>query len=180
MSQKSKQIAVGGVFSALCVTIMCVVGLLPIGAYTLAMTAGVMLLPVLVELGSKPAAMAYITTSVLSLLLAPNRESAIMFAAFFGYYPIAKHLLERFSNRGLEYTCKIALFNASAIIGLLITVHLLGMAQALEGLSELGSPLPLIVTGMVVGNVLFIVYDFMLTRLYITYLQQLRPKIIRR
>ena len=178
MSQKSTQIALGGIFSALCVTLMFFAGFLPIGSYALPLAAGAMLLPLVVELGCKPAVMVYVSVSLLCMLIVPDREAAILFAAFFGYYPIAKQKLERIPRRAIEYLCKLLLFNISAVVGFLLVVHLLGMAQALEGMGAFGRYAPLVLLGL--GNIFFVIYDMALTRFYTIYIEWLRPKILRK
>ena len=61
MSHKNRQIAMGGIFSALCIVLMFFAGVIPFGTFFLPMVAGAMLLPVVVELGCKPALAAYVS-----------------------------------------------------------------------------------------------------------------------
>ena len=76
----------------------------PYMTYALPAIAGAVLIPVVIELGSKWAWMVYACVSFLSLLIAPSLEAKVMFIAFFGYYPIVKALLERQKNRVLFMT----------------------------------------------------------------------------
>ena len=178
MSQKSMQIALGGIFSALCLAMMFFAGLMPFGSYVLPMAAGAMIMSIVVELGVKPAMLVYISVSILCLLLVPDRQAAMMFALFFGYYPIAKQKLERLPGRVMEYICKLLLFSATAIAIYLAVIHLLGMTEAIEGMGEFGRLAPLILLGG--GNIVFLLYDFALTRYYTLYIENLRPKLLRK
>ena len=43
--------------------------------------------------------MIYAAVAVLSLLFAADKEAALLFVLFFGYYPVLKSFLERISNK---------------------------------------------------------------------------------
>jgi len=152
-------------------------GVMPFGRYALPIFAGVMILPVVVELGTKTAVMAYISTSILSIFLVPDRQAVMIFVAFFGYYPIVKQKLEKLPGRALEYACKLLLFNVGMVGGVLFMVYLLGMTQAFEGIREQRYA-PLLF--LFAGNILFFIYDMALTQYYTIYVEKLRPKLVRK
>ena len=133
-----------------------------------------------VEVGNKPALCAWVSASVLSLIVAPYRYPAIMFALFFGYYPLIKQKLEKLPSRLAEYACKLLLFSASAVVGLFIFVFVFGVTEALEGVGELTGfdPLLILIAGnIVVGSAMFICYDILLTRCYAMYISRYRQKL---
>ena len=179
MGAKSRQIALGGVISALCVAVMFLAGIIPLTQYTLPMTAGGLIMLMAVEIGNKPAICAWVSVSVLSLIIVPDRYTALMFTLFFGYYPIAKQKLERLPSRMVEYACKLLLFNVSAVASLFVLIFIFGAAQALEGVGEFAgfNPLLVLILGNVLlGSVMFIVYDLLLTRCYTLYIDRYRQK----
>ena len=178
MHQKSKLIALGGIFSALCVTLMFFTGLVPFGGFFLPMAAGAMLLPVVVELGCKPAVIAYISTSLLCALMAPDRQAVMVFIALFGYYPIVKQKLEQIQSRAIEYFCKLLLFNISMAAGLAVMAYVFGVAQVLQNMGNFGKyTVPIL---WAAGNIVFALYDLTLTKFYILYMGRLRPILLRR
>ena len=178
MGQKNRQIAMGGIFSALCVILMFFTGIMPFGTFFLPMVAGAMLLPIVVELGCKPAAAAYVSVSLLSVLIVPDRQAVMVFVAFFGYYPIAKQKLEMLHHRAVEYLCKLLLFNAGMAGGLAIMAYVFGVTQVLEGMGDFGRyTLPIF---LAVGNVMFVLYDITLTRYYTLYIKRIRLKFLRK
>jgi len=176
MNPKSKQIAMGGIFSALCVALMFFTGLMPFGGVALPMAAGAMLMLIVVELGPKPAAIAYISVSILCILIVPDRQAVMIFAAFFGYYPIVKQRLERLPGRAIEYFCKLLLFNAGMALAFAVLIYVFGMAQALEGMGDFGIYAPAILFAM--GNIVFVLYDFAITRFYTLYVERFRSKFL--
>ena len=180
MSAKSRQIALGGVISALCVALMFLAGAVPLTHYILPMTAGGLIMLLAVETGNKPALCAWVSVSVLSMIIAPDRYAAIMFALFFGYYPIAKQKLERLPGRLTEYACKLLLFSAGAVASVLVLVFVFGAAEALEGVGELvgfNPLLALILGNIILGGAMFICYDILLTRCYTLYINRYRQKL---
>lgn len=178
MSKKSTQIALGGMFSALSVTMMFMTGLIPFATYAIPMLAGAMLIPVLVELGTGSALMVYASVSFLSLFVVVDKEAAMMFIVFFGYYPIVKHKLEQIPLRTLEYLIKLVLFNGAVIAGFSFLIYVLGMEEMLAEMSDLGKYAAIVMLG--IGNVVFLIYDFALTRYYTLYVNWFKPHFLRR
>ena len=180
MRAKSRQVALGGVISALCVALMFLAGIMPLTQYTLPMAAGGLIMLAAVEIGNKPALCAWVSVSVLSMTVVPDRSAALMFALFFGYYPIAKQKLERLPSRLAEYACKLLLFSAGAVAALLALIFVFGATEALEGIGEFvgfNPLLALILWNVILGSVLFIIYDILLTRCYTLYMDKYRQKL---
>ena len=92
---KSKQIAAGGIASSLCLLLMFLTGVFPFATYALPAMAGTLLVVVVLELNRATAVMVYVSVSLLSLFIAPDKEAALVFIFFFGYYPILKGLIEQ-------------------------------------------------------------------------------------
>lgn len=66
-----------------------------------------------IELDKKWAFGVYAASSFVSLIIVPNKEAAVMYAAFFGCYPIVKALLEgKKMNKALRWLLKF-LFSIS-------------------------------------------------------------------
>jgi len=139
-----------------------------------------MIMLMAVELGNKPALCAYASAAVISVVLAPDKYAAIMFALFFGYYPVAKQKLEKIPSKVLEYACKLLLFSTSAVAGVFVLIFIFGATEALEGMAEFMdvSPLLALILGNVIlGSAMFICYDILLTRCYTLYINRYRHKL---
>jgi hypothetical protein len=128
MPRKSAQIALGGLCAALSVVLMLASGLLPFSTYALPALAGVVLLPLAVEFGPGTAALAYAAGALLSLFLVPDREASLMYAAFFGYYPILRFRLEKIRSRVWKTALKLLVFNAAVFFVYGLLVFLYGVA----------------------------------------------------
>lgn len=178
MNKKSTQIAIGGVFSALCLLLMFLTGLVPFATYALPAIAGAMLVAVVVENGRKTAVLVYISVSLLSLLIVPDREAALMFLAFFGYYPIIKQPIERVGSRLVQLLLKLLLFNAAIVGSFWVVIHVFGIAEMMSDLGGFGQYSALVL--LLVGNVVFVMYDYILSRYTEIYIHWFKPRFLRR
>lgn len=77
MNQSGK-VALGGIITAVCTVLMFLTGLIPIGTYALPAIAGVLLMVIVIELGSKWAWMVFLAVSLLSALLAADKEAVLL------------------------------------------------------------------------------------------------------
>ena len=82
------------VLTALAVVLMISAGAMGIGTFAGPVLAMAALLPVLEEYGPKAAALTYAAAAILALLLVPEPELAMVYAAF-GWYPILRPRLDR-------------------------------------------------------------------------------------
>ena len=191
----------GGIASALCLLLM-LLTIIPIATYTMPALAGMVLIVVVIENGYSTAAMVYAAVSFLSLFICPDKEAAVLFVGFFGYYPILKGKLEKIRSRALEYAAKFLVFNIAVIASYLVIIYLFGLQGVLEDVGPLGqysvlamlkaaSPFELnrlvsIFNGrealalLALGNVVFWIYDVALSRIITAYREVLRKKIFRR
>lgn len=179
MSKKSAQIALGGVFSALCLLIMFLSVVIPFATYALPAFAGAMLIAVMEENGSKTAWLVYGSVSLLSLFIVPSREAALMFVGFFGYYPIIRQKLEGLRPTVIAYVVKLILFNTAMIASYALLIYAFGMGELLDGIGETGKYLSTL--GMLaLGNVTFVVYDRALRQYTWVYHHWFKPTFLRR
>lgn len=161
----STKLALSGVMTALCVVLMFLTGIFPGATYSLPAIAGFLLGICVKEIGTKWSVAIFISSAILSLILAADKEAAILYTAFFGYYPIVKCSYERLSNKILEYVLKLITFNISVILVYSFIIFILKVPDI--DLSFFGLDLPLIF--LIIGNFSFILYDITITRVINAY-----------
>ena len=83
--KKTNRIALGGLMAALSVAAMLMTGIVPMADFALPAIAGIFLAPVVVEAGYKAAWLCYGAVSLLSILVAPMKECALYYAAFWDF-----------------------------------------------------------------------------------------------
>ena len=169
VGKNSTRIAMGGISASLCLVAMLTTALLPFATYALPALAGIMLIPLTLELGAKTSWVCYTAVAVLSLLIVPDREAALMFIAFFGYYPIIKIRLDGIKIRLIRKIIKVFIFNTAMIIGYIAVIYIFGMSYLIEEFSNYFGWLLLII-----ANIFFPIYELALHNMYRLYIFRIR------
>ena len=154
----AKQIAFGGVFAALALVIMNLGSLIPVATYVCPMLCMLILAFVTKMCGNRIGWAWYGVVAVLSLLLGPDKEAASVFV-FLGFYPIVK---PRFDRLRFAVIPKLALFNVLILTMYALLIRLFGMNQIAAEFAEIGRVLTVVM--LLLGNVIFLLLDRVLTR----------------
>lgn len=155
----AKSIAIGGMMAAVAIVIMCLGGIIPIATYVCPML-GAILLAIVVRLCGKRIGWAwYAAVALLSLLLGPDKEAAIVFV-FLGYYPIVKGWVDR---RKLPFLWKLLIFNTAIALMYALMIYLFRLEQVVQEFQGLGIVLTVIT--LVLGNAALFMLDLVLGRL---------------
>lgn len=151
-------VALGGVLAALAVAVIGMGTLIPVATYVCPMLCMLLLQVVFKICGSRMAWAWYGAVALLALILAADKEAAVVFA-FLGYYPILKPRLER---RRLGLLWKALLFNGMTLLAYWLMLRVLGLEALVEEFSEMGAVLGAIL--LLLGNVTFFLLDRLLER----------------
>ncbi len=146
----------GGVLAALAVVIMSMGTLIPVATYVCPMLCALLLNVVVRACGVRVAWAWYGTVTILSLLLAPDKEAAAILA-FLGYYPIVKPKLD---GRRLAWLWKAVLFNGMTLLAYAVLMYVLGLDQLIAEFSEMGAVMEAVL--LLLGNVTFFLLDRLL------------------
>lgn len=152
-SNQSRRIALGGVLAAVAVVIMCLGGLIPIATYVSPMLCTITQFIVLRFCGRRISWSWFAVVAILSLLLGPDKEAAMVFL-FVGYYPLVKQKLDKFQ---LSFLVKVLFFNASVFLCYGIIIYVLGMHEVMSANMELG--IIGFVAILLLGNATFFILD---------------------
>ncbi len=169
--KKSKQLALAGIFTALCVVVLFIGAVFQTLDLSAAAFGSIIILIAFIEIGKKWALGVYFAASLLSLLLLPYKSPAAVFALFAGFYPVLKEPLNRIKPKWLSYTARIGCFNICLLI-LVFGAVKLGLAA--DFANTLG------ITMYALCNITFIIFDLALERIAVTYVSKLRPRIFGR
>ena len=175
--KKSTQVALGGLSSALCLLLMFMTGLIPFSSYIFPALAGIVLISVREENGLKTALLVYAATSLLALLIVPDREAVMMYIMLLGYYPLAKPWIERVP-RVFSIVLKLLLFNAVVVAFYYVMLFVFGFPDMLEGWGDFGRYTLVVILAIV--NFTLFMYDYLLTQALHIYRGWFRPKILRK
>lgn len=169
----SIKVALGGAVAALSLVLMFLTAVIPFGTFAFPTFAGMLLVVIVIEIGYGYSLAVYAATAILSFLLVPDKEAALMYTAFLGFYPILKSVIERIHNRVIQYVVKLLLFNICMIAAFFIAIKLLSIPE--ESFNLFGVYLPPVFLAL--GNVFFVLYDFCVTRIVTIYLKNWRHKL---
>jgi len=175
--RSSTKIALAGIIASLSVLFMFLTGVFPFAEYALPAMAGLILVILVVEIDFKTAVIAYVATSIIIVLTAPSKVSAIYYVFFFGHYGIVKFKLELIRFKIPRLVVKFLYFNACIIAGFWVMVATMGMEQVMESFGDFGKYSLLIF--LVIVNIIFVVYDYCITNFIKAYQLVFRPKYLR-
>lgn len=153
----AKKIALGGVLAALAVVIMCLGGMIPLATFICPILCAIIQYLVLRFCGQRVAWAWFGAVALLSILLGPDKEAALVFCLI-GCYPILKPLFEKSK---LRFLWKILFFNCavSLLYGLLL--KLFGMDAVMAEYEALG--IAGLAVMLLLGNACFFLLDRLLT-----------------
>lgn len=167
---RTHAVALGGLLSALAVAIMLVGGALGIGTYAAPVLALAVLIPLQTEYGARAALPAWFGVSVLSLLLVPDIELALVYAAF-GWYPVAQPMIDRLPGKLLPLLTKLTIYTAVTMALYQLILRLLGLtADLLESAAVFNAML------FFMGLLVFLLTDKMLNRFRMIWITRFRNR----
>lgn len=146
------------------------VAVIPFLTYALPAVAGVLIVFIVVEIDKKWAFGVFSAVAILAFLLVPDKEVAMMYIAFFGYYPIIKAVLESRLPVALSWIIKVLLFNLTMVAAYLVLIFVMGIE--VDEITEYGMIAVPMLLGA--GSITFIAYDFALTQIITLYLVKWR------
>ena len=135
----------------------------PTGRIGLVALASVLAAAAVIEAGILSGIYVFVASSLLAVIVIPEKSSALLYILFFGYYPVAKSLIERIRGKSLQWVLKLLLFNlALTVILLLLREMIFGTDAALPGnlLLYIGC------------NVVFILFDYGFTKVIWLYIER--------
>lgn len=168
MRENSRRMALCGVLCALAVCCLLLGSVIPAATFCGPLLAMASLLPVLEEAGPRAAWTAWAAVALLGLLLAADRELALVYL-FFGWYPILRPRINHLPSRLLRMAAKLAVCNVAVFLLYRLLGTLLGLTEEMTS--------PLLAAGLVaLANFTFLMADLALGRLTALWHQKLRKR----
>lgn len=170
---KSREIALCGMLNALAVVLMNLGSLVPLATFCTPLLAMLVLLPVLEEYGARMGWAAWVSVSILSLLLVTDLETALVYV-FFGWYPMVRPKVAAIKSKVLRFGVKLLICN-----GLIFTLY--GLVLRLMGLTAdlLDSTRLMNALLLILGNLVFFLTDLVLQRMTLVWTVKLRKRFFK-
>ena len=165
--KNSRILALSALLSALGVVLLFVGSASQILDLSCAALASMIVLYAVIEMGGAWPYLIYAVTSLISILILPDKFAALIYLLFAGYYPILKKAIEKIRKLIPEWIIKIVVFNA-ALTGVIWA------SKEILGLPDEEIAFKWIV--YLVCNAVFVVFDLALTRIITAYYASFRKR----
>ena len=149
----ARQMALGGMMAAVSIVIMCLGSIIPVNTYICPVLCILTGAVVLDRCGRKAGWCHYLAVAVLAMLLAPDREAALVYA-FLGYYPMIRPWFQRMGAFAMP--AKLVFFTLAGAASYGLLIFLVGA----EGAMEEGWLLTVVT--VILWDVLFLLVDRLL------------------
>lgn len=163
--KKTRTVAFSGIISALCVVFLYLGSIIEVLDYSAAALCGILVTLVIVEFGNSAGIGVWLCSSFIGFLFKP--QSVLLFALFCGWYSLVKKVFER-RRPFISYLMKFSLFNAVLAVLVFITLKVFFAEQV---------SVPMILAAAVLANVVFAIYDLLLTRIIYLYVHFWRKRL---
>ena len=163
-SNKTKKIALSAILTSLAVVFLMLGSFIETLDLTFAAFAGFAVILAVIEIGGIYPPLIYLATSMLALIITPNKLPALIFLCFFGAYPIFKAYIERF-HYIVAWAVKISMFNILFAVAILVVKNLFEIVDPIFSFEFLI---------FLVANIAFLLYDITMTQLITLYLIKIR------
>ena len=171
-NKASIRVAFCGLSAALMLVVMLLGTMVPFSTFLCPGIAGALSIPVLWEFGLRPGMLLYAAVSILSLILAPDKEAAFLFVF------ILRPKLQHIRKRPLRGVVKWVIFAVAICAVYALLLFVFTMPELTAEMEEWTLP---ILTGLLLlVSVTFLCYDILLGRLQLLYVARLRPKLFSR
>lgn len=145
--------AFGGMMTAVAIVIMALGSIIPLNTYTCPVVCIFLTRPVLERCGRTVGWCYYLAVMILSLILAPDREAAMVYTVL-GYYPMIRPLFEKLGP--VKKVAKVIFFTAMGALSYYLLLLVMGVEAAI------GEGWLLIAVSVLLWDVLFMRLDYML------------------
>ncbi len=164
----TKKVALNGILGALAVTCLVLATVMPVNRLSFYALSSFFVAVVIVESGSRAGWIFYAATSLLSLMVVPEKLGIVPYVIFFGIYGIVKYYVEKLNKIIPEYAIKFVYFNVCVGVALLTVSSLFGNSIVVK------LPWGLVVIAL---EIIFFIYDFVYTLFINYYRDKLRPRL---
>lgn len=175
--KKSMQISLCGLLAAIMIVVMLLGSIVPFASILCPALAGLFMVPVIRECGSRLSFILFLGVSMLSLLLIPDKEIALLFTFLFGLYPLLRLYMDKIHPHPLRIVIKLLLCNL--LLLLVYSLLFFVISPALFQAKFSGKALWFLIVILVMTNLAFLLYDKCLARITFLYEYKLRNKLFR-
>lgn len=167
--KSTRKLTAAAVCVALGVVLLALGSLVEVLDISMAAIASLAVVFGVIELKGSYPYLIYLVTSVLALVLLPQKTPALLYACFAGFYPILKNLFEGRLSRTVAWVLKVLTFLLGCALAIFLTLWLF-----FEGELSYQRWYPVLILPLVL---VFVLYDIAMTRLITAYMLRWRHRL---
>ena len=152
---RTGKIALGGICTALAVIFIFGASFVPGIELTLFLISSLFTAVMVIETGAAGGISVFAASSLLGLILVPNKLALIPYVFCFGYYAVLKYFIEKIKSGVLQMTIKVIYFAAVLFIGLFLFKSVLASGVHMPDWPVGGL--------FAAGIVMMVLYDYVMT-----------------
>lgn len=164
----TKKIALNGILGALAIICLLLATILPTNRLSFYALSSFFIAIAIIENGSKAGWVFYAATSLLSLIIVPDKLGLVPYVIFFGIYGLVKYYIEKLDKLVFEYVLKFIYFNLCLGIALLFVSQLFSYNLTVK------LPWWLLI---IILEIVFFIYDYVYTMFIAYYRDKLKPRL---
>jgi hypothetical protein len=159
----------GGLFTALAVLAVFLATIIPTNRLSLYTLSSFFISVIIIESGVKTGYAFYAASSILALIIIPDKTGILPYVFFFGIYGMVKYYIEKLDKIIIEYILKFAWFNLCILVSVMLIKNFL--------MDSIKINFPWYVL-IILFEVIFLIYDYIYT-LFIHYYRDKLKKMLR-
>ncbi|QUI20847.1 hypothetical protein HZI73_00330 [Vallitalea pronyensis] len=166
MLLKTKQLAYLGVLLAMNQIVLLLSMVFPANTLVIYALAALMIGVVIVETNLKGGISFYIASSLLAFILAGDKIQILTYIGFFGFYSIAKYVIENFTHKK-HVSMAIELLIKGILFNILLVIYYVAMRAIV--------PIPNVWWIIPLAQIFFFAYDYCFGYFMVVYMRKIKP-----
>lgn len=170
--KNTKLIALTGILSALSVVLMFFGSIVSVFTYVMPLITGFLMI-ILNDFSRRHSLIMFAVVGLISVFALPDKECALTYIFFFGYYPVIRENINKIKSKAVCYIVKLLIYNAGVIVSQLLCFYVFHIPFD-DVFGKWGMALLLLL-----ANIIFVVYERLFSVLLILYNKKLKKVIIK-
>ncbi len=171
--KKTKITALSGMLAALTVLFLFFGSVVQIFAYVAPLISGLIMIILINNVNKRSAWTVFVVSSLVAVFLLPDKECALTYVFFFGWYPMVKDSFDKIKIKILRIVAKFAVYNVAVAFSQLACIYVFGIP--FDNVFGVWG----IVILLLLANLLFALYDRLFVLLSFIYMKKYYSKVER-
>ncbi len=170
--KNTKLIALTGILSALSVVLMFFGSIVSVFTYVMPLITGLLMI-ILNDFSRRYSVIMFAVVGLISIFALPDKECALTYIFFFGYYPIIRESINKIKSKAVCYIVKLLIYNVGIVSSQLLCFYVFNIPFD-DVFGKWG-----IAVLLLLANLVFAVYERLFSLMLLLYQRKLKKTIIK-